>query len=332
MGRVYVDRVRGRRDMRGVHCRVHTAPRVQEGRDGRQPDVLVRADRRHAAHVRKRGAVRGSRHRLPARRVLRQAVRHVLQLFRRVLGNAGPEHDDSRVRLRLQLHEPRERVPADVAVRVHVVRAVGAVSAVCGNTCHRTRVRLVSRVRQRQPVPGQPVVRRSVTVPVVRHVAVRVPLEAQLSGGRVLRGRRVPGAGYLAVLVHRVRGATAQMVRHVCDGRPDQYRDRDCGHRFHTAHLHDDVRYCSRADHQLAAVARLRTWRRWRRCQRHRCQLPVHAGPVRLGTCDAAQVPIVHVQGPVQPQLLLAGRIAGPLDAQEPAVDAGQRVRHAPLA
>jgi len=58
---VHADRVRGWRHMRCVHSGVRAGARVQEGRDGGQPDVLVRAGGRHAAHVRQRRAVRGAR-------------------------------------------------------------------------------------------------------------------------------------------------------------------------------------------------------------------------------------------------------------------------------
>lgn len=319
---VHAHGVRGRGHMRDVHSRVHTDPRVQEGRDGGQPDVLVRADRRHVAHVRQRGAVRRGTHRAPERGVLREAVRLVRQLLHRVLRDAGPEHDDRRVRLRLQLHEPRERVPADVVVRVHHVRAARAPAPVRRHTRDRAVVRPVPRVRRRQPVPGQPVVRRAAAGAAVRHDAVRVPVEAQLPRGRVLRRRRVPGARHLAVLVHRVRGAAPPVVRHVRHGRLDRHRDRDRGHRVHTAHVHDDVRHRSRADHQLAAVAGLRPRR-----QRHRRQLPVHASALRLGPRGRPQVSLDELQGPVQPQLLLAGRVERALDPQESAADPGQRVR-----
>lgn len=328
MDRVHTDRVRGGRYMRRVHSRVHTDPRVQEGRDGGQPDVLVRAGRRHAAHVRQRRAVRRRAHRTPAPRVLRKAVRCVHKLLHSILGHAGPQHDDRRVRLRLQLHEPRERLPADVPVRVHAVRANGVAGAVRGHTRHRAVVRSVPSVRQQQPVPGQPVVRRSSSRAAVRHRALRVPLEAQLPGGRVLHGRRVPDPNHMVVLVYRVRGVASRVVRHVRHGRSDRHRDRGRGHRVHTTHLHDDVWHCPRTDHQLAAVFGLRARR-----QRHRRQLQVHAGSLRFGSRDAhTQMPDVHFQGPVQPQLLLAGRFASALGPQEPAADSGQRVRRTPFA
>lgn len=114
-------------------------------------------------------------------------------------------------------------------------------------------------VRQRQHVPGQPVVRRAAAGAAVRHVSVRVPVEAQLPGGRVLRRCRIPDIRHLAVLVHRLRAVAQEVVGHVRHGRPVQYRNRGRGHRVHTAHVHDDVRHCSRTNHQLAPVAGLRS-------------------------------------------------------------------------
>jgi len=272
---VHADRVGGGRDMRRVHSVVHTGASMQEGCDGGQSNVHVRAGGRHAAHVRQRRAVRGvgQRRRLAAAgRVLRQAVRFVGQLRVRVLRNAGPEHDDRCVRLRLELHESRERLPADVPVCVHRGRAAGAHDPVRGHTRgRRAVVRPVPGVRRRSPVPGHHVLRRVAAGAPVRHVPLRVPVEAQLPGGRVLRHRHLPGVRRLAVLGRGVRVASRTVVRHVRDGRPDGDRDRERGHRVHTAHVHDDVRHCPRTDHQLAAVTRLRS--RWRRRQRHGRQL-----------------------------------------------------------
>lgn len=134
---VHTDGVRGRRHMRFVHRFLHIDPGVQERRDGGQPDFLVRPDRRHAADVRQRRAVRRGRHLSSARRVLRQAVRRVRQLLHCVLRHVGQEHDDRVVRLRLELHEPRQRLSANVVVRVHHVRAAGATAPVLGHTRHR---------------------------------------------------------------------------------------------------------------------------------------------------------------------------------------------------
>lgn len=62
MDRVHADRGCGGRHMCRMHSHVHIDPRVQERRDGRQPNVLVRVDCRYVANVRQRGSVRRAEH------------------------------------------------------------------------------------------------------------------------------------------------------------------------------------------------------------------------------------------------------------------------------
>jgi len=146
-------------------------------------------------------------------------------------------------------------------------------------------------VRRRSPIPGHHVLRRAAVGAPVLHVPVRVPVEAQLPGGCVFHHRHLPGVHRLAMLDHGVRRPAQAVVRHVRNGWSNGYRDRDRGHRVHTTHVHDDVRYRPRTDYQLAAVARLRPQRRRR--QHHGRQLQVHAGPVRFGPRGRPQVPVI---------------------------------------
>lgn len=181
--------------------------------------------------------------------MLRETIWRVRQLLHRFLRDAIPVHDDRCVRLRFELYEPRERLLADFPVRVHHVRATGAAASVSGHTRNCTNVGPMPGVHQRQPVLGQSIVRRAAIDAVVRHVALCVPVEAQLPRGRVLHHCHLPDARHLDMLVHGLRHVAQEMVRYVRHDRSDQHRDRGRGHRVHTAHVHDDVRHRSRTDH-----------------------------------------------------------------------------------
>jgi len=145
--------------------------------------------------------------------MLRETVRRVRQLLGCVLRHAVPMYDDRRVRLRLEFHEPRKRLPTDIPVRVYCVRATGTARPVRGHTRGGAVVRPVPDVRRHgQTVPGQRVVRHVAADITVPYFTVRVPLKAQLPRGRVLRRGRVPGADRLVMLVHRLRHAAPEMV------------------------------------------------------------------------------------------------------------------------
>jgi len=95
------------------------------------------------------------------------------------------------------------------------VRATGAACPVRSYTHGGAVIHPVPDVRRRgQTVSGQRVVRRVAVDTAVPHFVVSVPLEAYFSGGHALRLCCVPGAASLVMLVHPLRHASSEMVRH----------------------------------------------------------------------------------------------------------------------